>query len=291
MKEVKRVVSTGFWNDDKVLNLFSPEDRYFMLYILTNPHTTQLGVYHLPLKKAALELGYSVEAVVVLLDRFEKKYGILRYNAETSEIAIKNFLIHSIMKGGKPVLDCLEKEFDSVKDLSLVAYVFKHIDTVDEKYINNTVLEFINNHLDIKDIYVNNNDNENERYVHDSWYDSSKPRRTLKEKPVRHKYGTYQNVLLSDEDMKKLKTEFPNDYEERIENVSEYCKSKGKAYSDYLATIRSWARKERKKNGQGNTSNPRESEEERQRGIDEVIRRIESGEADHDDDHLWDGLP
>ena len=42
--------------------------------------------------------------------------------------------------------------------------------------------------------------------------------------------------------------------------------------------------------GQGNTSNTREREE-RERGIDEVIRRIESGEADHDDDGLWDGLP
>ena len=116
-----------------------------------------------------------------------------------------------------------------------------------------------------------------------------KKKNNKKEKPVRHKYGTYQNVLLSDEDMKKLKTEFPNDYEERIENVSDYCKSKGKTYSDYLATIRSWARKERKKNGQGDTSDPRKCEE-RERGIDEVIRRIESGEADHDDDHLWDGL-
>lgn len=246
MKEVKRVVSTGFWNDDKVLNLFSPEDRYFMLYILTNPHTTQLGVYHLPVKKAALELGYSVESVIVLLDRFEKKYGILRYNSETSEVAIKNFLIHSIMKGGKPVLDCLEKEFDSIKDLSLVAYVFKHIDTVDIKYINNTVLEFIDKHKDIKDIYINNNDNENERYVDDSYHDSSKPHKKAKEKPVRHKYGMYENVLLSDVDMEKLKSEFPDDWEEWIEKVSEYCKSSGKTYSDYLATIRSWKRKEGK---------------------------------------------
>jgi hypothetical protein len=251
MKEVKRVVSTGFWNDDKVLNIFSPEDRYFMLYILTNPHTTQLGVYHLPVKKAALELGYSVEAVIVLLDRFEKKYGILRYNSETSEVAIKNFLIHSIMKGGKPVSDCLEKELNEIKDLSLVAYVFIHISNLDTKYINNTVLEFIDNHKDIRDLYINNNDNENERIVDDSWYDSSKPPKTLKEKPVRHKYGTYQNVLLSDEQMEKLKTECPDDWQEWIEKVSEYCKSHGKHYDDYLATIRNWKRKENKPKKQG----------------------------------------
>lgn len=245
MKEVKRVVSTGFWNDDKVLNVFSPEDRYFMLYILTNPHTTQLGVYHIPIKKAALELGYSVEAVLVLLDRFDKKYGILRYNSETSEVAIKNFLVHSIMKGGKPVSDCLEKELEGVKDLSLVAYIFHHIGNLDNKYINNTVLEFIDKHKDIRNIYINN-DNENERYVDESWYESSKPSKTLKEKPVRHKYGIYQNVLLSDEQMEKLKTEFPNDWQEWIQKVSEYCKSSGKTYSDYLATIRSWKRKEDK---------------------------------------------
>lgn len=36
------------------------------------------------------------------------------------------------------------------------------------------------------------------------------------------------------------------------------------------------------------TSDIGRSEEERLRGIDEVIRRIDSGEADHDDDGLWD---
>ncbi|HDU0564717.1 replisome organizer, partial [Enterococcus faecium] len=64
-------------------------------------------------------------------------------------------------------------------------------------------------------------------------------------KPVRHKYGEYKNVLLSDEQMEKLKTEFPNDYQERIERLSEYCESSGKTYKNYLATIRSWARKEK----------------------------------------------
>ncbi|MCM6867223.1 replisome organizer [Enterococcus faecium] len=71
------------------------------------------------------------------------------------------------------------------------------------------------------------------------------PSKKSKTKPIRHKYGEYKNVLLSDEQMEKLKTEFPNDYQERIERLSEYCESSGKTYKNYLATIRSWARKEK----------------------------------------------
>lgn len=63
-------------------------------------------------------------------------------------------------------------------------------------------------------------------------------------KPTRHKHGMYNNVLLSDEDMEKLRTEFPHDYTDRIERLSEYIASTGKSYKSHLATIRSWARKE-----------------------------------------------
>lgn len=63
-------------------------------------------------------------------------------------------------------------------------------------------------------------------------------------KDNKHKYGEYKNVLLSDDDMEKLKAEFPNDYLERIERVSSYCASTGKSYKNYLATIRNWAKKE-----------------------------------------------
>lgn len=66
-------------------------------------------------------------------------------------------------------------------------------------------------------------------------------------KPARNKYGQYKNVLLSDEDMDKLKTEFPQDWENRIERLSEYIASSGKSYKNHLATIRSWARKDKQK--------------------------------------------
>jgi len=66
----------------------------------------------------------------------------------------------------------------------------------------------------------------------------------------KHKYGQYGNVLLSDEELEKLKAEFPFDWEERIERLSEYVASTGKVYKDFLATIRSWSKKDCK--GVGN---------------------------------------
>jgi DNA replication protein DnaD len=105
-----------------------------------------------------------------------------------------------------------------------------------------------------------------------------------KAKPVRHKYGQYGNVLLSDQDMEKLKAEFPNDYQERIERVSEYCKSSGKTYSDYLATIRSWARKENKPTNNATNTGSVSSEygNALQQLIQDSYNNIQISEEDYD---------
>ena len=66
-----------------------------------------------------------------------------------------------------------------------------------------------------------------------------------KAKPTRHKYGEYKNVLLSDQDLEKLKAEFPADWQDRIERLSSYIASTGKTYKNHLATIRNWARKDK----------------------------------------------
>lgn len=71
---------------------------------------------------------------------------------------------------------------------------------------------------------------------------------TEEKKTVRHKYGEYKNVLLSDDELEKLKAEYPKDYEMRIGRLSEYIASTGKSYKNYLATIRSWARRDKPEN-------------------------------------------
>ena len=69
-----------------------------------------------------------------------------------------------------------------------------------------------------------------------------------KKKPVKHKYGEYDNVLLTDAELDKLKAEYP-DWEERIDRLSAYIASKGAKYKSHYATIRNWARKDSEKHG------------------------------------------
>lgn len=63
-------------------------------------------------------------------------------------------------------------------------------------------------------------------------------------KKTKHKHGEYNNVLLTDEEFKKLAEEFP-DLPQRIDNLSGYIASTGKTYKSHYATIRNWARKEK----------------------------------------------
>lgn len=67
------------------------------------------------------------------------------------------------------------------------------------------------------------------------------PSTPKKDKPVKHKYGEYQHVLLTDEECKKLSDEYGADiYQKTITFLDEYIEMKGyKAKSHYLA-IRKW---------------------------------------------------
>ena len=91
-------------------------------------------------------------------------------------------------------------------------------------------------------------------------------------KNTRHKYGHYSNVLLTDEELDKLKIEFPTDWEQRIERLSEYIASKGAKYKSHLATIRSWARKD--------VDQTKQRQSQPQSGGDRLLEMIRGGVFD-----------
>ena len=137
-----RHIQTAFWKDPKIIEDMTPEDRLFFLYILTNPSTTQIGVYNITKKQMAFELGYSIEVINSLVNRFENQHNVIRYNEETREICIINWGKYNLTKGGKPIVDCVKKEVSQVKDKSLLKIIADKI----EKH-------------EIKDIFIQAYDN------------------------------------------------------------------------------------------------------------------------------------
>ena len=146
-------------------------------------------------------------------------------------------------------------------------------------------LECVTCHVTVTESHATEEDKEKER---DKEGDKEKEESKREEaaassrpRPVKHKHGEYENVLLTDVEFEKLKAEFPNDWQQRIDNLSRYMKSKGTVYKDHLATIRNWARRDADRSG-GGTRAPRQgSAEDLQRSYDllaDFAREGENGE-------------
>ncbi|MED1659571.1 conserved phage C-terminal domain-containing protein [Bacillus licheniformis] len=138
-----RHVHTEFWQDPKVLEEMTPEDRYFYLYLLTNPNTSQIGIYSITKKQMAFDLGYSIESINSLMERFLKHHKLVEFNPTTREIAIIKWGKYNLTKAGKPMLDCIQKELRQVKDRSLIQLIYPHIPNESIKqlfirYVNDT---------------------------------------------------------------------------------------------------------------------------------------------------------
>ena len=82
---------------------------------------------------------------------------------------------------------------------------------------------------------INNNNNINNK------------KNSLPNGKEKEKHGEFKNVLLSEEELEKLKERFPYDWQDKIEHLSQYMKSKGKRYKSHYATILDWARRDAKK--------------------------------------------
>ena len=65
---------------------------------------------------------------------------------------------------------------------------------------------------------------------------------------VKHQRGVHANVKLTDEEMDKLKVRFPDDYLERIDQLSWYLATHDVRYKSHYLVILNWARKDEKKN-------------------------------------------
>lgn len=58
-------------------------------------------------------------------------------------------------------------------------------------------------------------------------------------------YGTFNNVLLSDDELKQLEQRYPNSYKDKIERLSVYMESSGIDYNNHFAKLVEWLNKDK----------------------------------------------
>ena len=133
-----RNIHLSFWQDTKVTDDFTPEDRYFYLYLLTNPHTNLCGCYEISIKQMANEMGYDAKKAGKLIDRFSFTHNLIRYARSERELLIFHWPKYnwtSSEKFRKPLL----QEIQNVKTDDFREYLLKLFDGENVKYGMDTV--------------------------------------------------------------------------------------------------------------------------------------------------------
>ena len=109
-----RNVQISFWTDSKIDNDFTPDDRYYLLYLLTNPHTNLCGCYEISTRQMVYETGLSNDKIRTLLERITNIHRMAIYDVESREILILNW--HKYNWNSSPkFLTALRKEIEQVK--------------------------------------------------------------------------------------------------------------------------------------------------------------------------------
>lgn len=126
---IYRNIQMSFWTDSKVVDDFTPEDRYFYLYLMTNPHTNLAGCYEISLKQASDETGYTKDVIANLLERFENVHNVIRYSKETKEVLLLNWSKFNWTRS-KDFQKPLNKEIEAVKSAEFKRFLQDSIDGV-----------------------------------------------------------------------------------------------------------------------------------------------------------------
>lgn len=88
---IYRNISTKIWSDPAVVQNYTPEDKFFFMYLLTNEHTTLCGTITIGTKTMANETGYNEDSIKALIERHYKVHKTILYDKECSEILIRNW--------------------------------------------------------------------------------------------------------------------------------------------------------------------------------------------------------
>lgn len=131
-----RNIQMSFWTDPKIADDFAPDEKYFYLYLMTNPHTNLCGCYEVSMKQMSDETGYTKERVEKLIKRLEEGHRTIIYSRDSKEMLIVNWHKYNWTSSSKFRIP-LGKEIQNVKNVNFKTYLtdlYNGIDTVSIPY-------------------------------------------------------------------------------------------------------------------------------------------------------------
>lgn len=127
---IYRNIHVSFWSDPKVTDDFTPEEKYFFLYVMTNPHTNLLGCYEISKKQMSDETGYTKDVIEKLLARMQDTHGVLEYSDFSKEMYIINWHKYN-WTGSEKQHKAILSQLSAIKDPVFKSYL---TDTISIRY-------------------------------------------------------------------------------------------------------------------------------------------------------------
>lgn len=205
-----RQIQTNFWSNTYIQEEMTAEDKYFYLYLMTNEFTTQIGIYPITKKQMSFDLGYSLESVQALLQRFETYHKLIKYDTETREIILLKWAENNLNVGGKPVQDLIKKEISQVKNKDFLFLMFENCPENSLKTFIASLLENYKKTNNFNTSYESSNDSLNDTgAINNKEEIINNNKELIKEKNIKkekskNEVETYINNLDLDDDYKQL---------------------------------------------------------------------------------------
>ena len=135
-----RNISLSFWTDSKVDDEFTPEDKYFYLYLLTNPHTNICGCYEISMKAMERETGYNSDTINRLIKRMSELHNVIRYSKTTKEILVLNWSKYNWSSSDK-VIKAVKSVAEYIKSATFKKYILEKLENGKNSYIQITDID------------------------------------------------------------------------------------------------------------------------------------------------------
>jgi hypothetical protein len=119
-----RFLHVSFWQDPDILE-YSPEKKLFYVYLLTNPHTTQSGIYEISYTIMKFETGLTLAKIKQYLKEFVKDEKI-DFDEDTCEIFVLNWMKYNWSNSPKVIKAVLDS-LNNVKSKKLLEVFYNRL--------------------------------------------------------------------------------------------------------------------------------------------------------------------